>query len=300
MWDIRTSRRLAKWLTGGSSVRIHHLNCGTMRPRGRRVISGEGGLLEEANLVCHCLLLETSEGLVLVDTGFGTGDIEDPNTSLGGAFLRRVKPSLDLHETALRQVIDLGYRPRDVRHIVVTHFDPDHLGGLRDFPWAAAHVHAREYQAATHPTTRRERHRYRPIDWSGHQNWMIYGAEAGERWLAFEGVQQLRGLPDDLLLVPLFGHTRGHVGVAVASDAGWLLHAGDSYFSRREVAILSHICPARGAFLGAITQVDGAARKGNLHRLRELSRSPSHIGVFSAHDAEEFERHRTAGTGAGR
>ncbi len=29
-------------------------------------------------------------------------------------------------------------------------------------------------------------------------------------------------------LVPLFGHTRGHCGVAVRTEQGWLFHAGDA------------------------------------------------------------------------
>ncbi len=53
---------------------IHHLNCGTLCPRGGRLLGADGGWLAEAPVVCHCLLVETSDGLVLVDTGFGTGD----------------------------------------------------------------------------------------------------------------------------------------------------------------------------------------------------------------------------------
>jgi glyoxylase-like metal-dependent hydrolase (beta-lactamase superfamily II) len=37
-------------------MRVHHLNCGTMRPPG-------------AALVCHVLLVESDAGLVLIDTG---------------------------------------------------------------------------------------------------------------------------------------------------------------------------------------------------------------------------------------
>jgi hypothetical protein len=29
-------------------------------------------------------------------------------------------------------------------------------------------------------------------------------------------------------LVPLFAHTRGHCGVAVQTEAGWLFHVGDA------------------------------------------------------------------------
>ncbi len=50
-------------------MRIHHLNCGTMRMPG-------------APLVCHVLLWETATGLVLIDTGFGLGDIADQGVLL--------------------------------------------------------------------------------------------------------------------------------------------------------------------------------------------------------------------------
>jgi glyoxylase-like metal-dependent hydrolase (beta-lactamase superfamily II) len=33
-----------------------------------------------------------------------------------------------------RQIERLGFRREDVRHIVITHFDFDHIGGLVDFP----------------------------------------------------------------------------------------------------------------------------------------------------------------------
>lgn len=50
---------------------VHPLNCGSLCPRGRRLINGEGGLLEKGHTVCHCLAIESGDGLVLVDTGFG-------------------------------------------------------------------------------------------------------------------------------------------------------------------------------------------------------------------------------------
>jgi len=50
-------------------MKIHHLNCGTMRP----VKTPEG-------LVCHVLLVETDNGLVLVDTGPGLRDAAEPSS----------------------------------------------------------------------------------------------------------------------------------------------------------------------------------------------------------------------------
>jgi glyoxylase-like metal-dependent hydrolase (beta-lactamase superfamily II) len=44
-----------------------------------------------------------------------------------------------------------GLALRDVQHIVLTHLHIDHAGGQPDVPWAQAHVHAAELQAATRP-----------------------------------------------------------------------------------------------------------------------------------------------------
>ncbi len=59
-----------------------------------------------------------------------------------------IRPRLEVAETALRQIADLGFRIDDVRHIVPTHLDLDHAGGLADFPEATVHVHAAELRAA--------------------------------------------------------------------------------------------------------------------------------------------------------
>lgn len=116
-------------------MKVHHFNCGTM-PLG---------------LVSHCLLIETPSSLVLVDTGFGLDCVRAPDEILGvgGRILR---PVLDENETALRQVEGLGFDATDVRHIVLTHMDLDHAGGLADFPWATVHVHGPEFRAAMKPS----------------------------------------------------------------------------------------------------------------------------------------------------
>ena len=132
-------------------------------------------------------------------------------------------------QTALRQVEGLGFSRDDVRHIVLTHCDLDHSGGIVDFPKATVHVHALEKEAVVHPKTRIERTRYAKAHFAHGPNWAVYQAK-GEPWFGFECVRDLDRLPPEILLIPLHGHTRGHSGVAVQSKSGWLLHAGDAYF----------------------------------------------------------------------
>ncbi|MGC9671286.1 MBL fold metallo-hydrolase [Planosporangium sp. 12N6] len=277
-------------------MRIHHLNCATMCPPSRRLVNGTGGLFEAGRMVCHCLLVETDDGLVLVDSGFGTADVRDPAASLGARFLRTTRPRLDMNETAVAQVAALGYRPEDVRHIVLTHLDLDHAGGLGDFPWATVHVHATEYEAALRRESAGEQRRYRPNHWAHGPNWATYPSADGEKWFGFDAVRQLRGLPPEILLVPLAGHSRGHTGVAIDTGDRWLLHAGDAYFFHGEA---DPVRPASTPFLGlfqTMVQIDGRARRANQARLRELRAAHGdRVEVFCAHDEVELARYtRTA------
>jgi glyoxylase-like metal-dependent hydrolase (beta-lactamase superfamily II) len=276
-------------------MRLHHLNCATMCPPSRRLVNGTGGLFEAGRMVCHCLLIETDQGLVLVDTGLGLADIHDPAASLGARFVRMTRPRLNADETAARQVAALGYRPQDVRHIVLTHLDLDHAGGISDFPWATVHVHTAEHQAAMRRATSAERRRYRPNHWDHGPTWATYPSADGEKWFGFDAVRQLDGLPPEILLVPLAGHTRGHTGVAVDTGDGWLLHAGDAYFFHGEV---DPARPRSTPFLSlfqTMVQIDGPARRANQARLRELRAAHAdEIEIFCAHDEVELARYHRA------
>lgn len=270
-------------------MKVHHLNCGTLRPVGGRWLSGTGPAWAFATLVCHCLLIETDAGLALVDSGLGLADLDDPRGRLGRGFLWTARPTLRPGECAARQVERLGFSQRDVRHIVLTHLDLDHAGGLADFPDAVVHVHARELDAALHPRSPLERERYRAAQFQHGPRWSAHEPEAGERWFGFECVRQLRGLPAELLLVPLAGHTRGHSAVAVQTDQGWLLHAGDAYFHHGEMDPDRRRCPPLLNAYQRIVGIDHHLHAQNQERLRRLHReNAGEIHMFSAHDTAEL------------
>ena len=240
-------------------------------------------------MVCHCLLVETErDGLILVDTGLGTGDLADGGRRLGRMFLGLVGPRLDPAEPAIERVRALGFAPEDVRHIVVTHLDLDHAGGIGDFPWATVHLHARELAAARARASFLERHRYLESQFAAHASWQEYSDE-GDDWHGMRGIRLLDGLGDSIALVPLFGHTRGHTGVAVKKGERWLLHAGDAYFHRRELESASG-APAVLRWFQRVVEIDGPARRGNQDRLRELAGGGAPVDIFCAHDPVELER----------
>ncbi len=274
---------------------IHHLACGTMCPHGGRFVTGEGGLLGGARIVCHCLLVEGAEGLVLIDTGFGLDDMRNTR-QLGAIFKTLFRPQARESETAIEQVRALGFAPEDVRHIVATHLDVDHAGGLPDFPAADVHVFAPELKAALNPSLR-ERERYVAAHWAHGPKWVEHEVQ-GDDWLGFESVRILPGSDAEIALVPLVGHTRGHTGVAVKHDGRWLLHCGDAYFHRGEMESPPHCPPVLKGFQ-AINSVDNGPRRHNQERLRELAqRHAGEVELINAHDPVTFARFASPGAPA--
>jgi glyoxylase-like metal-dependent hydrolase (beta-lactamase superfamily II) len=198
------------------------------------------------------------------------------------------RPQLREEHTAARQVERLGYARSDVRHVVVTHLDVDHAGGIADFPDAKIHVHRREHAAAMKPATLGEKHRYRKAHFAGNPRWELHDA-GGDAWFGFESV---RAVADDVVMIPLPGHTRGHCAVAVRAPEGsgveWLLHCGDAYFFHGEIGQAPWCPPALAAFQ-RIVAVDNRARLANVERLRELYRDKgARVRIFSAHCPFEY------------
>lgn len=256
---------------------IHHLNCASFRP------------LVGAAMVAHCLLVERPEGLLLVDTGFGTADVAQPKR-LGQPFRALTRPALDVDETAVAQIRALGLDPADVTDIAVTHLDLDHVGGIGDFPRARIHVYATELEAALDPPTFPERSRYVAAQWAHGPQWVPHHAE-GDEWFGFSSVT---ALGDDVVLVPLHGHSRGHAGVAVRrpveQGGGWLLHAGDAYFDAGEKDTPRTCSRTLRVFQTVLAQ-DNTLRHANQERLRELVVAHGdEVTVFCAHDPSELAR----------
>jgi len=268
-------------------MRIHHLNCVSACPLGGLLMDGKS-LNLRARLASHCLLLETASSLVLVDTGYGLRDIEQPRARLNPVFLALMKPELREEMTAVRQIQALGFRASDVRHVVLSHLDFDHAGGLDDFPDATVHLLQDEIESATAQATLLDRMRYRPQQWSSRAAWRGYSASPGEKWRGFDCVRDLPGLPPEILLVPLLGHTLGHAGVAIQLSERCLFYAADAYFYHAEMHARPRCTPGLRLYQ-TMMEKDRGARLSNQERLRALARSHRDLTLFCAHDVTELE-----------
>jgi glyoxylase-like metal-dependent hydrolase (beta-lactamase superfamily II) len=260
---------------------VHHLNCGTLHAPPNPKAS------------CHCLLLANGRDLALVDTGIGLLECQRPLERLGQPLIDSAGWQFDEAATAVRQVERMGYKPSDVKHIVLTHCDPDHAGALVDFPHARVHVSAEEKAALDrgHP-------RYVPLQFAHGVAWETCSPST-RRWFGLEARPVPLGFESEIFLVPLPGHTLGHCGVASRQGGRWLLHVGDAYYLRAELDTDDHPVSQ----LAAARADDDAARRASLERLRRLARDHAdEVAMFGYHDFGEFpaDTRRRDGSGAAR
>jgi glyoxylase-like metal-dependent hydrolase (beta-lactamase superfamily II) len=170
-----------------------------------------------------CLAVDTDQGVVLVDTGVGVHDHEHPYWIVR-LFALDFGLRLDPETTAARQLARRGIAAGDVRHTVLTHLHSDHAGGLPDFPHAQVHVHRLEYEAFLRPRSWIELG-YDRCDAAHRPTWRLY-EHIDADWFGFEAI--CLPFTPRVVLVPLFGHTRGHCGVASQNGDGWIFQCGDA------------------------------------------------------------------------
>src|SRR5680860_589473 len=102
-------------------LKIHHLNCVHIESP-----------LESA--IGHCMLLEEDNQLILVDAGIGLEETRDPESKLGKELIEITGFKFDEEITAIKKIEKLGFAPEQIGNCICSHLDPDHIGGLADFP----------------------------------------------------------------------------------------------------------------------------------------------------------------------
>jgi glyoxylase-like metal-dependent hydrolase (beta-lactamase superfamily II) len=209
---LRRSRELGRF-------RLHALEAGLQRLDGgamfgvvpkalweRRIPADERNRIP---LGLRCLLVETPDALVLIDTGVGNKESEK-FLSIYGIENAGTPTRL---EDALR---DAGFAPEDVDIVIDTHLHFDHAGGntYRDaegevqlsFPRARYVVQRGEWEYA-HWDNERVRASYLPDNF-----------DPVERAGRFDFVEGEREIIPGIRVVPTPGHVPHHQSVVISSD----------------------------------------------------------------------------------
>ena len=105
-----------------------------------------------------------------------------------------------------------------------------------------------------------------------HQPRFVLYDGAHQTWFDFSAIP----LPFEpqIWLVPLFGHTRGHCGVAIQTESGWLFHVGDA----------AHMDPTEGTPLWFVRLVLGP----HTPRLRRFGAVHPDIRITTGHMPLDF------------
>ena len=263
-----------------------------MRPFGFPLDDGTGGFFKRGHAVIHCLLVDTGDGIALVDTGWGMRDCTDPSPAVR-QFADIVGCSRDLGETAIQQVAALGHDPADVKHIFMTHLHLDHAGGLPDFPEALVHASASEINACAHPRSLIEWRAYRPEHWAHGPKWQAHIPQ-GDHWFGLDCAPPVRIGETEFVMVPFAGHTRGHCAVAVRMGDRWLLHCGDAYGYYRQVGPVQPYSHPSGKLMETMLTMAFKMPRRHWLSLRGLLQAHGdQVQTFCAHDAHEFELYTT-------
>ncbi|CAN5421712.1 MBL fold metallo-hydrolase [soil metagenome] len=230
---------------------------------------------------CHCLVVRDTVGVALIDTGIGLEDVRDPVGRVGQIAIDMAGFQFQEADTAVRQLAHRSVTDSDVKHIVITHLDPDHAGGLADFPGAKVHVSNEELAAFTQGDPR-----YRQVQASHGPHWSTHSVN-NSSWYGLAARRLELGFEAEVLLVPLFGHTAGHCGVVIGHGKRWTLHVGDAYYLRAELTEPEHPVGQ----LAALRAVDNEQRVSSLEHLRRLARDHgSEIHMLGYHDIQELPR----------
>ncbi len=263
-------------------MKIHYLNCATMYPRFTSLFIP---WLDRVPAIC--MLMENEDRLILVDTGCGTADMEDTKR-LGITDRLYLRTRSDPEQPAVKQIERMGFKPGDVQDIICTHLDRDHAGGLPDFPDARVHVHRIEYDAAMKRKALPEKERYRKCHFAHGPNWVLHEELSGEKWFGMDCIRNLAGLPSEIVLVPLYGHTKGMVGVAVDTEDGWIMHCADAFYIKEELRQDGKL-PFGFWVYQQSAHMDRAQSKRHLDMLKRLMREHGdEVQVLASHDQFEY------------
>lgn len=269
-------------------MKIYHLNCGTMHGYGSPSREDTGGFFKRGYGILHCLLVDTGDGLVLVDTGWGRGDCTNPSPMVR-RFMKFTHCSADINETAYEQVGRLGYYQEDVRHIILTHLHLDHSGGLPDFPAAQVHIYTPELEAGLHPRTLMERNAYPPEHWAHNPRWKPHTLQ-GNQFFGLDCTNTIRIGDVEFVMIPMVGHTRGHCCVAVRMNAKWLMHCGDVYGYYRQADPRQPYRHPCGNLIEILVTKGFIMPRHHWKTLRNLKQKhKEEIVSFCSHDNHEFE-----------
>ena len=269
-------------------MEIHSIQTGTVAVKTRqRAGTGPGPLRLATTLVdrtwteplpIYAWLIEHPEGLMVIDTG-ETARVSEPGYFPGWHpyFKLGVREWVEPSQEIGPRLEELGFSPRDVRWVVMTHLHTDHAGGLAHFPHSEIFISRVEFQNASGFMGKvRGFLPHRWPEWLAPRLFELEPTPFGP----FPQSLPVTGA-GDITIVPTGGHTKGHVSVVLDDGDRAIFFAGDASYT--EGLMVDHVTDG--------VAPDQRAARETLRRIREFTRSRTTV-YLPSHDPDSANRLR--------
>ncbi len=248
-------------------------------------VTKKGGSLNSVEFPSTVVVIEhPREGVVLFDTGYTNAFFEQTRRFPERLYSMMTPVNVSNEQSAVSQLQRRGIQQKDVRHIVLSHFHADHIAGLGDFPFAQFHYSQEAYEPL------RQMSRLRQVT-KGFLSGLVppdFLARSNAYSMA-QLASSSTGCPpfpsgfdlfDDsrIMLIPLPGHTIGHLGILVRDGANSAFFIGDA--SWHEDNFLKNQPPKRIvlSLLG-----DYPSYRRTLENLRSMAEMQPHTAIVPCH-----------------
>ena len=280
------NKTVAHWQGAGSAggaaptpkVRLQAATTGYTEHRGWLAERGS----REAILRFHASIFAVqhpTRGLVLFDTGVSP-HLHDACRRWPMSLYRKLLP-FEFHagSTAAHALEQMGLDAREISTIVLSHFHPDHIGGLRCLPPTDVVAHRTAWEAVRQRRGLAALRRafipgLLPDDFSRRLHLIDLQAPA---WGPFPRTHDLFG-DGAIRLVDLSGHATGQLGAVLNTSEGWKLLAFDASWTLRTIDENLRL-PALFRWL-ADSRADAAR---SVRRIRELRQGVPECEVVLSH-----------------
>ncbi len=278
-------------------IRVRVLRCGYAQlPENALYGSGSGVSLgrttrqflassgRRVTVPVNAFLVEHPKGRVLVDCGWpralspnGAYDPAAVRSLLPAHLARYYRPWVPAGMTAREQLAAMGLRPEDLDAVILTHFDPDHIGALKELAGAKQIYVPEDEYFWTCRTVYRLRQPQRFYSGVPMVRFWYRGSDAGPNRWAYD----LFG-DGTILCVSVPGHTDGMASVLVSNGEllehklRFVLLTSDAAFTPRN---WEQMIPPGAGF-------DASLQRRGLEWIRKQAAREGCLGVFTSHDPD--------------
>jgi glyoxylase-like metal-dependent hydrolase (beta-lactamase superfamily II) len=232
------------------------------------------------------ILIERNHDLVLFDTGIGTRIEEEmrPPIYWGNLFFHRFVMRTRFnprHDALTHQLQRLGFKPADVKNVIISHLHWDHAGGMRDFPHAHFFVGHREWDFVSGLSGM-------SLLKNAFITEQFCGAGLDIELIETDPRKPFKNFPasydvfgdGSMVLVDLPGHSPGLLGLYVTLPSGrrFLFSADTFYFPEG----LEERLPKSALMQSLVSE--GPEAGASIDRVYELMKSDPQLEIVGSHD----------------